>query len=274
MYKNTNVHKLGAAVTYINNIIGQIGAQAFSLAGVLIEFGLYLNSTILNSEVVQIGWRVVRDLANLGFTIGIVVIAYATMLGYESYGIKKTLLNFVIAAVMVNFSFSVAGFMIDGSNMVTHFFVQKSGGGATEGGAANNRQFATSIASAFGPQRLLQANPNNDQAFANIAAKGGFAVEVVLSTFFIALFTLFAALGMLAVGLTTFRRYVKLCALVIIMPMAILCSVFPGTKKHWNKWQTQFYDQLIYLPVATFAIYLVLMFVSVKSSAGRRADDW
>lgn len=255
---------LGWAIFIINYIVGMIGSVAFTLAGLLVEFGLYLNTTMLMSSVVQLGWRITRDLANLGFTVGIVVIAYATMLGYESYGVKKTLFGFIVAAVLVNFSFGIAGFFIDGSNMVTNFFVTKSIGGAPGDAAANAHKFAVNLAGAFGPQRLLMTSESSPEAFQALQSNGGI-IALILSVFFIALFTIFAALGMLAVGLTTFRRFAYLSCLVVVMPAAILCSVFPKTKTYWNRWQSLFWAQMIYLPVATFSIYLILMFMDLKS---------
>lgn len=264
---------LGFIILVINYIVGMIGSTLFNLAGLLVEMGLYLNTIILNSEVVQLGWRIARDLANLGFTIGIVVIAYATMLGDESYGLKKTLLNFIIAAVMVNFSFSIAGFFIDASNLVTHFFVMKSIGGGAGGAQGEAHQFAVALANAFGPQRLLAINQTNPNTFQGIAGGTGSVIALIVSVFFVALFTIFAALGMLAVGLTTFQRFVILSGLIITMPVMILLSSFPKTNKYWEKWKSQFVGQLLYLPVATFTIYLTLMFVTVKARAGFAAQS-
>ena len=253
----------------INYIVGFVGSLVFQLAALLVEISLYLNTTILTSQVVQLGWRIVRDLANLGFTIGIVVIAYATMLGNESFAIKKTLLNFIVAAVMINFSFAIAGFMIDASNLVTHFFISKSTGGGFGGSIASAHELTLSLGDAFGPQKLIRLNdaPKSIDQFRALGSQNGGLIAAVASVFFIALFTIMAALGMLAIGLTAFKRFLLLSIAIIVMPMAILCSVFPKTQKHWTKWKGEFFDQLFYLPVATFAIYLVLTFVTVKAKA-------
>ncbi len=257
---------IGYVLYVLSYIIGLIGSTVFTLAGLFVEFGLYLNTTILDSSVVQLGWRFCRDLANLGFTIGIVVIAYATMLGYENYGMKKLIRNFIIAAVVVNFSFSMAGFLIDMSNMLTHFFVNASiGGGGVSGSAANIHKFAETLASAFSPQKLLVTD-GNLRGFESLAEDG--IMEAVLGIFFVALFTAFAALGMLAVGLTTIWRFAHLSGLVIVMPMAVLCYAFPKTQKHYNKWWEKFSCQLTYLPTATFFMYIIIMFVQIKANIG------
>ena len=257
---------IGYVMFVLSYIAGFIASTVFTLAGLFVTFGLYLNTTILDGEVVQIGWRFCRDLANLGFTIGIVVIAYATMLGIESYGMKKLIQNFIVAAVMVNFSFSIAGFAIDISNMLTHFFVNASiGGGAGEVGWDSIQKFTETLASAFNPQKLLVTDPTNIKAYESLSSNDGM-IAAVLSIFFVALFTAFAALGMLMVGLTTISRFVYLSALIIVMPLAVLCYAFPNTKSYYGQWYKAFMCQLTYLPAATFSMYIVIMFVQVKSN--------
>lgn len=263
-----SIKAIGYVLFVLSYIAGFIGSTAFTLAGLFVEFGLYLNTTILDGEVVQLGWRFCRDLANLGFTIGIVVIAYATMLGVESYGMKKLIKNFIVAAVMVNFSFSLAGFAIDMSNMLTHFFVNASiGGGAGEVGIDSIHKFTETLASAFSPQKLLVTDSGNFEVYKSLSEDDGI-IAAVLAIFFVALFTAFAALGMLMVGLTTISRFVYLSGLIILMPLAILCYAFPNTEKHYKKWYEQFTCQLTYLPTATFTMYIIIMFVQVKSNIG------
>ncbi len=257
---------IGYVLFAVSYIVGFICSTAFTLASVLVTFGLYLNTTILDSEVVQLGWRFCRDLANLGFTIGIVVIAYATMLGYESYGMKNLIKNFILAAVLVNFSFSIAGFLIDISNMLTNFFVNAAlGGGGVAGSWEGMKQFTETLASAFNPQKLLVTS-DGLQAYESL--KGDGILEGILSVFFVALFTAFAALGMLMVGLTTIWRFAQLSGLIIVMPLAILCYSFPNTRSYYGKWYGKFTCQLTYLPAATFSMYIVIMFVQIKAQVG------
>ena len=58
----------------LSYIVGFIGSTVFTLAGLFVEFGLYLNTTILDGEVVQISWAFFPDFANLGFSICIIVL--------------------------------------------------------------------------------------------------------------------------------------------------------------------------------------------------------
>jgi len=279
-----SIKVIGFFLFVVNYIIGLIGSVVFTLAGLFVEIGLYFNTTIMDTFVVQLGWRIMRDLANLGFTIGIVVIAYATILGIEEYNIKKSLFSLVIAAVIVNFSFPVAGVFIDASNLVTHFFVSRSiggtgkdmpipnplGGEISVDGWTNSgpHQLALSLASAFGPQRLLVVNEKDFTDFEALQGEVGI-ITMVVATFFIALFTLIASLGMLAVSVTMLYRFVVLSGLIILMPPAVLAWAFRDSKigkTYWGRWWDEFSCQLIYLPTIMFFIYLSIMFVTIQGS--------
>lgn len=279
------VKVIGFVLFAINYIIGLIGSILFTLAGFFVEIGLYFNVTILETFAVQLGWRIMRDLANLGFVIGIVVIAYATILGIEDYNIKKTLFSFIIAAVMVNFSFSIAGVLIDASNIITHFFISKSIGGNPNhdipppnplGSSisvdwwtnSGPHQLALSLASAFGPQRLLVVNKEDFGSFEAIQSEAGM-ITMVVATFFIALFTILASLGMLAVGAAMLYRFIVLSALIILMPAAVLAWAFRKTgagEKPWGMWWNNFFSQLIYLPFMMFFIYLSITLVTIQGA--------
>jgi len=100
------------------------------------------------NPILETGWTIVRDVANLGFVLAIVIIAIATILRFEKYGMQKLLPKLVAAAILVNFSLTIAGVLIDFSNVITTFFLDKATG-------ANISEFTTQVSNAFGPQRFL-----------------------------------------------------------------------------------------------------------------------
>ncbi len=256
-------------IVVLNQIIGFIGAIFITLAGLLIQFGLVLNSAIMSSEVVLIGWRLVRDVTNLGFVIGIIVIAFSTMLRIENYAMKKTLAKLIAAALLVNFSLTIAGVFIDSSHIFTNFFISKSIGGGYQNGLSINglEKFSENLAFAFSPQKLLQVNTSNPPAFTAMASTAAGLLSLVASTFFVTLFTIFAAEGMLAVAIMILYRYIVLSILLIIMPMALLLWVFPALEKHWKSWWSKFIEQILFLPISTFFIYLSILMVNVKANS-------
>ncbi|MEK9183621.1 MAG: hypothetical protein AAB890_00920, partial [Patescibacteria group bacterium] len=51
------------------------------------------------------------------------------------------------------------------------------------------------------------------------------------------------------------------------MPMALLLWVFPGLTRHWKAWWSKFIEQILFLPISTFFIYLSILMVSVKANS-------
>ena len=265
---NKVIAKIFVAVNYI---IGFIGAIFFNLAALLLQIGLILNANILESVTVKIGWRIVRDITNLGFVIGILVIAFATMLRIETYAMKKTLANLIVVVLLVNFSLAFAGIFLDASHVFTNFFIRKStsaSAGFDQGAGGYARgldEFASNLANAFSPQAFLRTDDKDFNAFEQLVENFGNFITMIASTFFVALFTLFAAVGMLALAGMTLYRYVVLSILLILLPGALLCWVFPGLKKYWGEWWSNFIAQVVYLPVSVFFIYLAISLVQSKA---------
>src|SRR3989344_1334499 len=119
-------------IVYIFNFIG---ATLFSLAGMLTNVMLGLNLTVLDdtNTLVHVGWQLVRDIANLGFVLVIIVIAFATILKFEQYGVAKLLPKLIAAAIIVNFSFAIAAVFINFTNILTNFFAERTLSSSTLG---------------------------------------------------------------------------------------------------------------------------------------------
>ncbi|MBV9349473.1 MAG: hypothetical protein JO026_01865, partial [Patescibacteria group bacterium] len=104
--------------------------------GLLLFFGLILNYIIntlvvhmgdfvnsASSSGIQVAWRTVRDLVNIGLIGAMVATAIGTIL-QNSLQAGKTLSRILIAALLVNFSYFFAGAIIDSSNyLATQFYV-------------------------------------------------------------------------------------------------------------------------------------------------------
>ena len=137
-------------VTYFFNFLGGI---LFTLAGMLVNLMLDLNLSVLedSNTLVHVGWQLVRDIANLGFVLVIIIIAFATILRFEQYGVTKLLPKLIAAAIIVNFSFAIAAVFINFTHVLTNFFAERALSSSTLGPL----DLSTSLSNAFGPQRFL-----------------------------------------------------------------------------------------------------------------------
>ncbi|MFA6407556.1 MAG: hypothetical protein WCV80_02520 [Candidatus Paceibacterota bacterium] len=248
-------------IAYIFNFIGGL---AFTFANYLVKFALYdLNFKIMDvqNSIVHVGWAIARDVANLGFVLTIVIIAFTTIIRIESYGAKKLLPKLIAAAIIVNFSLAIAGVFIDFSNVVTSFFLEKSGasGSGEEGITAR-------LANAFGPQRFMTPAedplpPNPEEEMGLIGEIGTAFLTSVTSLAFIVIFTLIATIVLLALAAMLIVRYVQLSLLLVASPLVWLFWVFPGLGNLYSKWWDNFIKWVFFAPAVSFCLYITLISV-------------
>ncbi len=126
--------------SFIGDILGNVAADLLSLLvgliqgllGLLIKVGAAFFETMLNFgftrnssvDIVKTGWTVTRDFANMLFILFMIVIAFATILRIEGYGIKKLLPKVIGIALLINFSMVLCSVVVDFSNITANFFVK------------------------------------------------------------------------------------------------------------------------------------------------------
>jgi|GEM_PF-1928975 len=252
----TSIFKI---IFYIFNFIGGI---FFALAAGLVSFALQINMTVANpveNTAADIGWRISRDIANLGFVLLTVIMAFTTIIRVQSYGAKKLLLNLIIAAVVVNFSFLIAGTLIDFSNTLTYFFI----GRISPGGLGTG--FTEVLANAFGPQKFMLEEsddpipPDPSQEESGAVTFGVALLSSIAGLFFSVLFTFLAAFVLLMLAAMFMIRYVALTFILILAPLAWLFWVFPALKSYNGRWWSAFWKYTFFAPAASFFVYLSLV---------------
>lgn len=247
---------------FLSYLIGFIASIIFTIGSSMLNWGLTLNQGIISTPLVNIGFSITLGLANLGFVLAIIVIAFATILRIQTYGMKQILWKLILAAVLVNFSLTIAGLVLDFTGVISDFFINKasSGGGGTLGFTAN-------LAKAFNPQGLL-VNTNQLEAIRAAGSFGSSLITVIANIFFMSFFTVFLAIGMLGTAALVFIRYLYISMLLILMPLAWLFWIFPNLSHLSKKWWDKFIKWVFFLPAAMFFLYLALKSVEMLSEFG------
>lgn len=234
-----------------------------SLLTWIIEVMLNLNSSLVNSPVVQTGFGATLAVANLGFVLGIVIIGIMTILRRESYGIKQTLWKLLVAAILVNFGLVIAGPIISFSNNLTLFFMEPINGGGF-------RNFASALTGSFQPQRLFVVSGDSSgadaalgsqvlEALASPNAPFGTILDALWVVVFVVFTLILMATVLVAFIVMLFVRYLTLSILLIIMPFAWLSWVFPNFKRHFTRWWSAFFRWTFFAPIVTFFLYLAIL---------------
>ena len=73
------------AVYYVALTINGAMAMLLMIFGYVIRLALQFNNNIFNSPAVQTGFSVTLAIANLGFVLGIIIIAIATIIRNQTY---------------------------------------------------------------------------------------------------------------------------------------------------------------------------------------------
>lgn len=195
------------------------------------------------------GWGITRNLANIALIFGLVVIAINIIIGNQEVQAKKALVNFVLIAILINFTPVICGVIIDASNALTSYFLT----GGIRGDLVN-----------FLAEEIRD---NKDIDF------------VALIVFFF--FGIFSAVIYLLYALLFAARYIMLWILIIVSPLAFASKVFPKSRYitkffpsscYWDEWWEQFIQwNVIGIPAGLF-IYLSNV-AMVNMAGGGMFDD-
>ncbi len=256
------IAKVVGVVLYI---VGAIGGLLLNLGSQFTQFMFSLNDGVLSNPIVNIGWKITRDIANLGFVLAMVIVAVMTILRIEKYGAKAILPRLIAAAILVNFSLTLAGFFLDFSNVLTNFFITHgSPVSQSESLFTSTGHFMDGLTNSFGTQRFLNVSTttianSGTNGLDSMGNFGAIALGNVSSLFFTAAFTLLAALTFLAMGLMLAARFVWIAILLILAPVAWLFWVMPSLSSEFGKWWHNFLKWAFFPPILAFFMYLTIV---------------
>ncbi|PIR77580.1 MAG: hypothetical protein COU30_01665, partial [Candidatus Magasanikbacteria bacterium CG10_big_fil_rev_8_21_14_0_10_38_6] len=193
-------------------------------------------STFLDSGAVTFGWVIVRDLCNMFFVVVLLIIAFGTILNIEKYNYKKWLPKLILMAILINFSKTICGVLIDVAQIVMLTFVNS---------------FSTigtgTLVDVLGITEILNLSKTSEEVgFWTVVG----AYLLGLAYVIISSIVLFTMVAMLAI------RIVMIWIYVVLSPLAYLLSAFPGGQSYASKWWSEFTKNLIVGPVLAFFLWL------------------
>ncbi len=252
------------ASSAISAILGAFFGVILTLEAKIIDYIINPNNfSLVNTPVVTLGWGITRDLANMFFILILLVIAFATVLKIQSYGIKQLLWKVVVAAILINFSLVIAGFIIDFAQILTGFFLK----GITGDGFGT---ITTRLAS--GMQILNFYNPANpksiEQGIAQFGASSVAAVVGIILTLVGLVITVFV-FGATVIFLIV--RIIYIWGLLIFAPIVWVLWIIPETKQYFSQWWNEFIKWVFFAPIYVFMIYLSLSIFDAQGSLNPKA---
>ncbi len=228
----------------INILVNFVGGMLITIAGSLVNY-VYSFPDFVKAPVVQVGWTITRDLANMTFILGMLAIAFATILRMDILGfnLRKTLPKLIAMALLLNFSLVISGAIIDVGNSLGRFFVS----GAKPGEEIN---VGANIMAAVSAGQIAQMR---NRASANMTT------NLLMSSIIQLIFYVILAFLLFAMAFIMVYRIVHLWLLIIMAPLAWVCSFLPSMEGYYTKWWSSFL-QWAFIPAAMgFFIFLGLI---------------
>ena len=201
-----------------------------------------LETTNQNSGI-YLAWVIMRNISNVAFIVAFLVIIYSqlTSVGISNYGVKKMIPRLVIAAVLVNLSFTICAILLDLSNIAGYAFQDAFMGIentiATVGENTTTWTWSEIISTALSNGAL--------------AVGAGYVVSIALTTELLPMLVpaaVLAGLTLLLILLIMAARQALIIILIIVSPLAFVCYLLPGTEKWFKKWRDLFLTMLVFFP--------------------------
>lgn len=191
-------------------------------------------------------WVYSRDLANVAFIIGFLVIIYSYLVGggFSGYEIRKIIPRLVIAAVLINVSYVICATAVDISNIAGYGVNQLF---------ENVRDNVLAGSSTSG-----SINWTSVTTWVLAGGTGAVAGGVVLNGaiggaagglwFMLAPFLLGAALLVMVTFLILAARQAIIVIAIGIAPLAFAAYILPNTEKWFERWRSLFVTMLLMFP--------------------------
>lgn len=201
-----------------------------------------LETTNQNSGI-YLAWVIMRNISNVAFIVAFLVIIYSqlTSIGISNYGVKKMIPRLVIAAVLVNLSFTFCAILLDLSNIAGYAFQDAFMG------IKNTISTVGENTSTWTWSEVISTALSNGA----LAVGAGYAVSLVLTTELLPMLVpaaTLAGLTLLFILLIMAARQALIIILIIVSPLAFVCYLLPGTEKWFKKWRDLFLTMLVFFP--------------------------
>lgn len=225
-------------------------------------------TSIIPNEIPEV-WKIVRNFVNLFFILVLIIMAFGTIFDIKKYTMKDMFVHFLIAALMVNFSFTIGNYILDVANDLTTVATK------TIDSALNvdlwtyitTKGLSASKVSTVEGAQITEIS----KCVLGVAATAGLgsflcaqlAVDVLLGM----LFGIISVLAYIVVIIFLLIRIPAIWFYLIISPVAWLGLVMPGLKKVWTGWWEHFMGWTFWVPAYVGILMLLAIIIRGHGTA-------
>ncbi len=273
---------LESTVAWTMDRVMWVMARGLWMAGKIfdysVDWGLNFSKILNQVPVVESGWKVLRDIANIAFIFIALWSGISIILGINAEKAWGLLAHMVLVALFINFSLFITKTVIDASNIAAlHFYRLMVASPCPDtpenckDAKGNDRLPQLGISVAFMNGLKLQTLYNseligkeNGTSAVGSAANAGTIkaklnpLNIILIGVFGSIFMLIAAFVFFAAACMFVIRTVTLMLLMLLSPLAFVAWLLPGAQGFANEWWHKLWSQSFFAPLYMALAYVVV----------------
>lgn len=240
-------------------IAGAITELIVALLDAVIRLMMYNN--FVSSPVVGAGWSIVRDSVNIFFVVVLVVVAIGTIFGTGRFEWHQVVPRILIFAIVINFSRTLCGIMIDFGQVVMLTFAN-----SLQSIAAGNFIYMLRLNEIYAISTSAGAFEDVQNAVGAPQAFDWFAAGLAAVFMVVMVFVTIVALAAILVW-----RIVMLWVLVTLAPLAWFAGAIQKVVQNnaYTDWWKKFVCAVGIGPLLTFFLWLTLAVAGAGNIAAR-----
>lgn len=246
------------AFTTIVGFLAQVAVGIFlNFAAALLTLSIQVNSQpISHFQPVVDANAITTDIANMLLIALFIIIALATIVNIESFGMRRVLPMLVIMALVVNFSTIFVGMFIDAGNTVMNFFW------------TNTHFSSTDLVGYIQNEMKVSATQNIDSATLGALLRGTSAqgTEKTVTSlskagvqFLVIMLGGLAAYIFLRFGILFLLRISIFYILIITAPLVFILGALPKFRGQLQEWLRTLLNWAFIGPISFFLLYIGLL---------------
>lgn len=234
-----------------------------ALAGMVLDWILSysISSGAYKAGYIVDGWRFIRDVCNLFFIFILIYLAFKLILNI-GHGTKQLIVNTIIVATVINFSYPVTTVIIDASNITARQLYYNAFQRKAES-TGKPLGLSETIVQGYDAQRLvLEADAVSDS---DIEGNKGSVFMILLIG---VIFNIVAMVVFLKIAVQFIYRIVGLVFAIILSPLAIFSFSLSSEQRGkmsmvgFEGWVNGLVKDAFKAPVFLFLILLLVLFVN------------
>lgn len=256
------------------------------LAGVLLNY--VIKETVLTMKEgvdkmkgINIGWKVIRDIMNIGFIFLLVYEGILMIIGQSGKEkVKKFIFSIVLAALLINFSLFFTKVLIDASNIVTiglyNSMIDSSAQSGVPGGDSSGDVIERPVEGISAPfmQALNLQQLYGGNSFDNISEAVGGGTNMLIFFLMGSVLFLILAFVFFAISMMFIVRYITLLILLMTSPVAYMGSAIPGMSTYSKQWWDSLKGQLLFAPIYMLITMVVLKLIESDNFIKTEGAEW